>query len=62
MSRTRDGKQSDHGSTGFLYPALGFAVEQEVPDDVRAAYERLIEAGFTSRLVKWRLTVTLCRR
>jgi uncharacterized SAM-binding protein YcdF (DUF218 family) len=34
------------------YPALGFAVEQEVPDDVRAAYERLIEAGFTSRLVK----------
>jgi RNA processing factor Prp31 len=37
---------------GFLYLALGFAVEQRVPDDVRAAFERLIEAGFTSRLVK----------
>lgn len=33
------------------YPALGFAVEQDVPDDVRTAYERLIEAGYTSRLM-----------
>lgn len=33
------------------YPALGFAVEQEVPDDVRAAYERLIDAGYISRLM-----------
>ncbi|MEU4394381.1 YdcF family protein [Kribbella sp. NPDC023855] len=33
------------------YPALGFAVEQDVPDDVRIAYERLIEAGYISRLM-----------
>jgi uncharacterized SAM-binding protein YcdF (DUF218 family) len=33
------------------YPALGFAVEQEVPDDVRTAYGRMIEAGYISRLL-----------
>ena len=33
------------------YPALGFAVEQEVPDEVRTAYERLIEGGYISRLM-----------
>jgi hypothetical protein len=33
------------------YPALDFAVEQYVPDDVHAAYLRLIDAGFTSRLM-----------
>jgi len=33
------------------YPALGFAVEQDVPDEVRSAYERLIEAGYVSRLM-----------
>jgi uncharacterized SAM-binding protein YcdF (DUF218 family) len=33
------------------YPALGFAVEQEVPKDVHAAYESLIRDGFTSRLI-----------
>ncbi|EHM27610.1 hypothetical protein SPW_4036 [Streptomyces sp. W007] len=33
------------------YPKLGFAVEQEVPEDVHAAYERLVRAGFTSRLL-----------
>ncbi|HZX04921.1 YdcF family protein [Kribbella sp.] len=33
------------------YPALGFAVEQGVPDDVLAAYHRLVNAGFTSRLM-----------
>ncbi|TCO34114.1 DUF218 domain-containing protein [Kribbella steppae] len=33
------------------YPALGFAVEQDVPGDVLAAYNRLVDAGFTSRLV-----------
>ncbi|MGW2227264.1 YdcF family protein [Streptomyces formicae] len=33
------------------YPKLGFAVEQEVPDDVRAAYESLIRDGFISRLI-----------
>lgn len=33
------------------YPALGFAVEQEVADEVYAAFERLIDAGHTSRLM-----------
>ncbi|MGX1629091.1 YdcF family protein [Streptomyces albidoflavus] len=33
------------------YPKLGFAVEQEVPEDVRAAYDDLLTAGFTSRLI-----------
>jgi uncharacterized SAM-binding protein YcdF (DUF218 family) len=32
------------------YAARGYAIPQEVPDDVRAAYERLVDAGFTSRL------------
>lgn len=32
------------------YPALGFAVEQQVPDDVHAAYQRLVDAGYTNRL------------
>lgn len=33
------------------YPKLGFAIEQEVPEDVQAAYESLINDGFTSRLL-----------
>jgi uncharacterized SAM-binding protein YcdF (DUF218 family) len=33
------------------YPKLGFAVEQEVPRDVYDAYERLLRAGFDSRLI-----------
>ncbi|MGH3452072.1 MAG: YdcF family protein [Haloechinothrix sp.] len=33
------------------YPKRGFAIEQEVPDAVLAAYQRLIEAGHTSRLI-----------
>ena len=33
------------------YPKLGFAVEQDVPGDVRDAYERLLGAGFDSRLI-----------
>ncbi|MDC0767400.1 YdcF family protein [Streptomyces sp. HD] len=33
------------------YPRLGFAVEQEVPAVVYGAYERLVRAGFDSRLV-----------
>lgn len=35
----------------LLYPAQGFMIEQPVPDAVVAAYERLIEGGFTSRLI-----------
>ncbi|MCG5456778.1 YdcF family protein [Micromonospora sp. PSH03] len=33
------------------YAELGFAIPQHVPDEVRAAYSRLIDAGYTSRLV-----------
>ncbi|MFJ6843567.1 YdcF family protein [Streptomyces griseoluteus] len=33
------------------YPKLGFAVEQEVPEDVRDAYESLVQDGFTTRLI-----------
>ncbi|WP_329620037.1 YdcF family protein [Streptomyces sp. NBC_01255] len=33
------------------YPTLGFAIEQHVPEDVHAAYESLVHAGFTSRLI-----------
>ncbi|MFJ6542485.1 YdcF family protein [Streptomyces sp. NPDC091385] len=33
------------------YPKLGFAIEQEVPEDVHGAYESLIHGGFTSRLI-----------
>ncbi|GAA1527131.1 YdcF family protein [Actinomadura kijaniata] len=35
----------------MLYPERGFAIPQEMPDEVRAAYQRLVEAGFTSRLL-----------
>ncbi|MGA5321899.1 YdcF family protein [Streptomyces seoulensis] len=33
------------------YPKLGFAIEQEVPENVRDAYESLVQDGFTSRLI-----------
>lgn len=33
------------------YPALGFAVEQDIPDDVETAYHRLVSTGYTSRLM-----------
>jgi uncharacterized SAM-binding protein YcdF (DUF218 family) len=33
------------------YPKRGFAIPQEMPDEVEAAYLRLIDAGFTSRLL-----------
>lgn len=33
------------------YPKLGFAIAQEVPEDVHAAYESLIRDAFTSRLI-----------
>jgi uncharacterized SAM-binding protein YcdF (DUF218 family) len=33
------------------YPSLGFAIPQEVPGEVCAAYDALIEAGFDSRLI-----------
>ncbi|GAA1229031.1 YdcF family protein [Prauserella halophila] len=34
------------------YAARGFAIEQEMPADVDAAYNRLVAAGFTRRLVQ----------
>jgi uncharacterized SAM-binding protein YcdF (DUF218 family) len=33
------------------YPKLGFAIQQEVPGDVLAAYGRLLRTGFDSRLL-----------
>lgn len=33
------------------YPARGFAIAQPIPDRVMAAYQRLVQAGFTSRLL-----------
>jgi uncharacterized SAM-binding protein YcdF (DUF218 family) len=29
----------------------GFAIRQEIPDDVRAAYRSLVDAGYTSRVI-----------
>jgi len=34
-----------------VYAERGFAIPQEMPDEVRAAFERLVTAGYTSRLV-----------
>jgi uncharacterized SAM-binding protein YcdF (DUF218 family) len=34
-----------------VYADRGFAIPQEVPEDVRAAFDRLVAAGYTSRLV-----------
>jgi hypothetical protein len=34
------------------YPGRGFAIEQDVPDDVRAASSSLIDAGFDNRLLR----------
>jgi uncharacterized SAM-binding protein YcdF (DUF218 family) len=37
-----------------VYPALGFQIPQEIPDDVWAAYEALVAAGFDRHLVTTR--------
>ena len=34
-----------------VYAAKAFAIAQDVPDEVRAAYARLVDAGYTTRLV-----------
>ncbi|MFG1650974.1 YdcF family protein [Micromonospora sp. NPDC049275] len=34
-----------------VYAERGFAIPQETPDEVRAAFERLVAAGYTSRLI-----------
>ncbi|MFJ9697382.1 YdcF family protein [Kitasatospora sp. NPDC101183] len=36
----------------ILYSDKGFTIPQEVPDDVRAAFDRLSAAGFDSRLIR----------
>jgi uncharacterized SAM-binding protein YcdF (DUF218 family) len=33
-----------------IYPAKGFQIPQDIPDEVWAAYERLVAAGFTQHL------------
>ncbi|MGW3401311.1 YdcF family protein [Streptomyces zhihengii] len=35
----------------LVYPAQGFMISQDVPQDVQEAYERLCAQGFTSRLI-----------
>ncbi|WP_429455195.1 YdcF family protein [Nocardia sp. GP40] len=35
----------------WVYPAKGWAIAMEVPESVRKAYIRLVDAGFTSRLL-----------
>ncbi|AXX29416.1 YdcF family protein [Actinosynnema pretiosum subsp. pretiosum] len=35
-----------------LFAEAGYAIPQEVPAEVNAAFERLVEAGYTSRLVR----------
>ena len=34
------------------YPKQGFAIAQDVPDEVLQAYGRLIGAGYTARLIQ----------
>ncbi|MEV4253804.1 YdcF family protein [Spirillospora sp. NPDC049652] len=36
----------------MVYPERGFAIPQQVPDEVEDAYQRLVDAGFTSRLIR----------
>lgn len=35
-----------------VYPEKGFQIEQEIPDDVWQAYEKLIDMGFDQHLIK----------
>jgi uncharacterized SAM-binding protein YcdF (DUF218 family) len=35
-----------------LYPARGFQIEQEIPEEVWSAYEQLVCAGYTKRLIE----------
>lgn len=37
-----------------VYAELGFAIPQEMPVEVRVAFDRLVQAGYTSRLVAGR--------
>ena len=33
------------------YPKLGFQIEQEIPDEIWSAYEKLVEFGYDKRLI-----------
>ncbi len=35
----------------WVYPQHGWAIEQHIPDSVHNAYDRLVAAGFTSRIL-----------
>jgi uncharacterized SAM-binding protein YcdF (DUF218 family) len=35
-----------------VYPAKGFQIHQDIPDDVWAAYDELVEAGYDKRLIR----------
>jgi len=35
-----------------VYPARGFQIEQEIPDEVWDAYERLVALGYTENLIR----------
>ena len=35
-----------------LYPEKGFQIPQEIPDDVAAAFDRLVAAGYDRHLVR----------
>ncbi|MBN1645036.1 YdcF family protein [Candidatus Woesearchaeota archaeon] len=35
-----------------IYPAKGFQIPQDIPDDVWSAYEKLVKAGYTEHIVK----------
>lgn len=35
-----------------VYAERGFAISQDIPSDVDDAYSRLVEAGYTKRLVR----------
>jgi hypothetical protein len=34
-----------------LYAENGYAIHQDIPDDVHAAYRRLVEAGYIAHLI-----------
>jgi hypothetical protein len=34
-----------------LHAQAGFAIAQQIPDEVHAAYGRLVRAGYTTRLI-----------
>lgn len=35
-----------------LYPEIGFQIYQEIPNDIMAAYERLVELGYDKYIIK----------